>query len=119
MRAQAMAEPDTAPAPRTRWGKFAAWAAKWGERCGAGLALMAPGLVLAVLYGRRVLRLRQDPAASPGTPDETWIALMVAGVILVCVRVTATALRGRLPRPVGVVALIGLGVAAFMIAREI
>lgn len=85
------------------------------ERVGSTLILASPGAGLGWLYAQRLLGLRADPAASPGTPAETWIALMTAVIILISARFAVTGARGRLPRPVGVVVFVGLCIAAAML----
>ncbi len=86
----------------------------FGERGLAGLVLAAPGLLLFALYAQRLLAFREDPSAAPGTPAETVIALMVAGVAFASVWLGLEAGRGRVHRPVGAAGFMCLACVVFV-----
>lgn len=65
-------------------------------RLGLALMLLSPGAAAMWAYGRRVVRLRADPALSPGPPLETWLAIVAAGLAMLSMRAVLAALRGGL-----------------------
>lgn len=66
------------------------------KRAAAAIVMAAPGLALLWFYVRRLRILRQAPVLSPGTPAETWIAVLVMGVACAALLMAYAVLRGRL-----------------------
>lgn len=83
------------------------------NRVAGGFIAGAPGLVLVVLYGMRLASLRADPAGAPGTPAETAIAVMVAGLAVASFLFARAVLAGRVARPVGVIGVVVLAAGVF------
>lgn len=84
-----------------------------------GVVAAAPGAGLLWLYIRRLGRLRENPALSPGTPGETFIALMVLAIAVAAFLLGHAVARGALGRPLAagaylslaaIVVVMGLGV---------
>ncbi len=78
------------------------------------LALVSatPGVGLIWLYYQRLRRFREEPALSPGTPEETWIALMVMVVASASFALAALVLQGRIARPLGAGGFMSLAAVA-------
>ena len=73
------------------------------KRAVVGVLAGAPGAVLVALYAARLAALRLDPAQSPGTPDETVIALMVAGLAVASFVFSRAVFTGRIARSIGAI----------------
>ena len=86
------------------------------KRAVVGVLAGAPGLVLAALYAARLAAVRLDPSLSPGTPDETVIALMVAGLAAASFMFSRAVFAGRVARSIGAIGAFAFaGVAAGLV----
>lgn len=80
------------------------------------LVSAGPGVGLLWLYGQRLQRFRAEPSLSPGTPEETWIALMVLVVASASFGLAALVLQGRIARPLGAGGFMSLAAVAAMMS---
>ncbi len=88
-------------------------------RLAAALLVSAPGLVMAALYARRLALVRDDPTISPGTPEETWLALGAALIVGLSARFAASAGAGHMSATRSAGAFIALFAAASALVLQI